>query len=139
MRQGPRPKDELEAYLWFVAALLERRYDDRTFRTAYALLPASCRDIGEPPDLTAWELVFTKIDVAWPTLNAREGLASVNEQRRAQRIASEDAKRTDVESRVADGKTYEQIARALGWTKTKVAEAVKRWGIAPRSRKRSGQ
>jgi hypothetical protein len=79
--------------------------------------------------------------LALPAISARVGLADVNEGRHASRVAMEDAKRPEVERRLRDGKSYEQIANAIGWSKTKVADAVKRWGLTSlRSRKkRSGQ
>lgn len=56
-------------------------------------------------------------------------LQAENEKRRETRCAFEDARRTEIEERMSQGKSYQQIASYLGdgWTKTKVAEAHKRW------------
>ena len=65
-------------------------------------------------------------------------LTHVNDERRRQREAQEDQHRSAIQVRLQAGKSYQQIASQLRWSKTKVANAVKRWGIA-RRRNRSGQ
>jgi len=50
-----------------------------------------------------------------------------NEASRRQKEQQEDRHRAEVEERLRAGKSYQQIAVAMGWNKTKVANAVARW------------